>query len=558
MVRRRRAAAFTWAVLIGWVALFLVLNTGFSANSQNWRWYALLPVELLGLAAAILLAQAAPALRPALKLLAVILLPLGLFLHVMDMAAKSIYGRSIDLVFDAAQIPHVLDLLAASMGWAIVILAVAGILLAAALLIAATGWVTAQSFSIGARLPTSAGGRAVMAGVAFCLLAGGALDQARQVEPRDAFTSASVWGAARHHARVALLWIDDGALIVETYRAQRGAVRDGQTTLPGLKGADVYLIFIESYGASILRRPEHRARIDALYADYAQSFAADGRGVASTLVRSSTFGGLSWLAHLTTTTGAWIDENLEYRAYLQSDLDMLSTIMRRSGYDTSVFMPGIRRLWPEGALLNFDRTFVAQDFGYSGVEFGYFFIPDQFTLERVPSLLPSAGPRFAQIALVSSHYPFIPIPPFLENRDDVMVPEAWAPAAKAAGSFTRQDWATPLDGYIDGVSYSLRSALDFVDRHTTPDDIVIVMGDHQPWTVISDDLGGHAVPIHLFTGRDEILRCFLQDGYNDGLDPDRDGPLYGMESILQRLVLHFGDAAPAEDCAPPIGTPDAG
>ena len=67
-------------------------------------------------------------------------------------------------------------------------------------------------------------------------------------------SSAPAIQAASYHAKIISLWFDDGKAVVEEYRRQRGEVRDGETTLPRLAGTDIYLIFVESYGASLLER----------------------------------------------------------------------------------------------------------------------------------------------------------------------------------------------------------------------------------------------------------------------------------------------------------------
>ena len=76
------------------------------------------------------------------------------------------------------------------------------------------------------------------------------------------------------------------------------------------------------------------------------------------------------------------------------------------------------------------------------------------------------------------------------------------------------------------------------------------MGDHQPWSIVSGNLGGRAAPIHVITGQDHLLRCFKADGFVSGMMPERNEGLYGMDIFLHRLITHFGDAA--DQCGPPF------
>ncbi len=552
IVRTSKTRAGLEFAIVAALLLFF-FNLEYNIYSQAWVFSLRFPIELM----IVILCVAANAAWPGIKRVALpiaaLFLSVGALLHLIDVASSAIYGRTIDLIFDAAQIPHVLDLLATSMGWFIVAplaLAVIAVLIGTVIVFAFS--TRALDVRMAVLAPPQAARRA--AAVLIALVAAQAADLTGVVSNKAMASSAPAIQAASYHAKIISLWFDDGKAVVDEYRRQRGEVRDGETTLPRLAGTDIYLIFVESYGASLLERDEHRAVIEDLYGRYGPALERTGREMASALMESPTYGGLSWLAHLTTTAGAWVDTNLEYRAYLRSDLDTMPRILARGGHETALFMPGIQRYWPESRLLQFDHVYTAHDLDYGGVRFGYFGIPDQFTLERIPQLISKDRPNFVQVALISSHYPFRPIPPFIEDRSTVLDGAVWAPAADAAGSFTREDWAEPADGYIAGASYSLRAALDFTERHTKPEDLVIIMGDHQPWSIVSGNLGGRAAPLHVISGRKDLIACFLADGYQPGLAPVRGNVVYGMDWILQRMVAHFGDRGPSEGCAVPFQT----
>lgn len=535
------------------IAVLIFFNVEFNIYAQEWRFLFRLPVELTVCFGLIAAGRALPFLERMSTIVAKLILSIGAVIHLIDVASRAIYGRAIDLVFDAAQIPHVLDLLAASMGWFLV----APICLAVLGILATSGWLVARSSGVLSACVdyfVGFGRPRIVFALSLLLVTAQIADLSGILTQKAYASSAPAVKAASYHAKIVSLWLDDGKSVVEDYRKMRGEIRDGITTLPRLKDVNVYLVFVESYGASLLERDAHRTVIESIYAEYDARFSTDGRKSVSTLLESPTYGGLSWLAHLTTTAGAWIDTNLEYRAYIRSGMDTLQTILGRTGHETALFMPGIKRYWPEGQLLKFDYLMTAQDFDYQGISFGYFGIPDQFTLERIPTLQPEQTPRFVQVALISSHYPFRPLPPFIEDRTRILDPTVWKPAADAAGSFDVEDWADPADGYIAGVQYSLRAALDFTARHTTPEDLVIVMGDHQPWSVVSGNLGGRAAPIHIFSGRQDLLDCFRSDGFRTGIYPKRGDVLFGMDWMLQRLVAHFGDQGPDEGCARPLSS----
>lgn len=556
MFRRSVSDQSRFRIIVGFtavVALLLVFfNTEFNIFTQQWVFQARLPIELMIVILLAATGAAWPTVRPISLVVAATFLSIGGLLHLIDVASSAIYGRPIDLIFDAAQIPNVLDLIASSMGWVIVApLTIAAIV--ALLGVIALFAIAALRLGFQMRgLVGSTGAKRAVAALLLLVLAQTA-DLTGLLSNTAKASSAPAFQAASYHAKILSLWFDDGRAVIEEYRRQRGQIRDGETTLPRLADINVYLIFVESYGASLLEREAHREVMQGIYNRYTPSLDGGDRETVSTLVESPTYGGLSWLAHLTVTSGAWVDTNLEYRAYLRSNLDTMQKILARGGHETTLFMPGIQRYWPESALLNFDHVYTAGDLAYDGIRFGYFGIPDQFTLERIPQLIASDRPNFVQVALISSHYPFRPIPPYIEDSSKILDGKAWSPAAEAAGSFTTADWADPADGYIAGASYSLRAAFDFAERHTTPDDLVIILGDHQPWSIVSGNLGGRAAPIHVITGRKDLLACFQADGYRPGLAPERGMVAYGMDWILQRLVAHFGDRGPVRGCAAPYG-----
>ena len=124
-----------------------------------------------------------------------------------------------------------------------------------------------------------------------------------------------------------------------------------------VKGADVLLLFLESYGAVSWDRP---ALVEALAASRARldtDIRDTGRRVVSALVESTTFGGKSWLAHISLLSGTEVrDEHTNVRLMAQRRETMVSAFSRQ-GYRTVAIMPGVRAAWPEGAFYGFDEIY---------------------------------------------------------------------------------------------------------------------------------------------------------------------------------------------------------
>ena len=52
-----------------------------------------------------------------------------------------------------------------------------------------------------------------------------------------------------------------------------------------------------------------------------------------------------------------------------------------AGYRSILLTPGIRGPWPAGRALRFDRIAAAADVAYEGQGFGWWYVPDQYSLD---------------------------------------------------------------------------------------------------------------------------------------------------------------------------------
>src|SRR5262249_2198370 len=176
-----------------------------------------------------------------------------------------------------------------------------------------------------------------------------------------------------------------------------------------LEGADVFLVFIESYGAV-----SDDARFAAKLAPSRARLAADihqtGREVVSAYIESPTFGGSSWLRPLSLLSGLAGRDPDTNALLMTQPRDTLVKLFARRGFRTVGLMPGLRQQWPEGRFYGFDEIYGADRLAYRGPEFGWFALPDQFSLARFDQLEADAGPRprFVFFPTISTHFPFSP------------------------------------------------------------------------------------------------------------------------------------------------------
>ncbi len=111
--------------------------------------------------------------------------------------------------------------------------------------------------------------------------------------------------------------------------------------LTGLRGKDVILSFVESYGRDAVQNPEFDGQVlQQLRADDGKLTAA-GFSARSGFLTSSTSGGNSWLAHSTLLSGLQIDNQQRYRSLVTTDRLTLTKAFSRAGFRTVGVEPGV-------------------------------------------------------------------------------------------------------------------------------------------------------------------------------------------------------------------------
>ena len=256
-----------------------------------------------------------------------------------------------------------------------------------------------------------------------------------------------------------------------------------------------------------------------------------------------TQGGQSWLSHATFANGLWIDDQSRYQAVLASGRQTLFHHARRAGFDTVAVMPAITRPWPESAAMGFDRVLAAGDLGYRGQPFNWVTMPDQFTLTAIERLRAArVGNRrlFLQVALISSHAPWVPVPQMLpwERITDGAGFDAMATAGPTPEEVWR-DLDRVRSQYRAAIDYSLRAVTEFAARQGPDGPLLIVLGDHQAAPRIALD-EGRDVPIHVI-GPPALVARAAAWGLSPGLIPPADAIPLPMDR-MRDLILDGFDA----------------
>ncbi|WP_117194545.1 sulfatase-like hydrolase/transferase [Rhizobium terrae] len=308
-----------------------------------------------------------------------------------------------------------------------------------------------------------------------------------------------------------------------------------------LAGTDVVLIFIESYGRSAIEDPRYAARIGSRLASVEDEIRAAGLQARSGWLTSPTVGGISWLAHGTLLSGLWINNQGRYDRMITSERPSLNSLFRASGWKTAAVMPAITLDWPEAGYFGYDSILDAAALGYRGKPFNWITMPDQYTLEAFERLERPAGhkPVMAEMALISSHAPWTPIPKLIDW--DMVGDGSVFNGQAESGDPPSIVWADPgrvRTQYIASIDYTLETLGSYMVR-CGGNTLFILLGDHQPASIVTGEGASRDVPMHIVTGNPGLLKRLEGWNWQSGMLPAKDTPVYRMDEFRRMLVESF-------------------
>ena len=444
-----------------------------------------------------------------------------------DVTAPALYGRPVNLYWDAQHLPNIAAMLAAvARPW--LLAAFVAFVIA---FVAALGGVLHWAL---ARLQRSLLGDAQRRGL-------GAL---------AAVLVASFFVGRAFEWPIGY-WFSDP--VVATYRDQLAFVVEARSAaarheLPArplarsdlgrVAGADVLLMFLESYGAVSYDSPEISPIVARGRRELAAAATATGREVSSAFFESPTFGGLSWLAHSTLLSGLDVRDAGTYDLLLTQQRPTLPKLFASLGFRTLAVMPGLKNEWPEGAFYGFDTILGERELDYRGPDFGWWRIPDQYSLAKLDAvaLAPSQrAPVFLFFPTINTHIPFRPTPPYQPDWARVLTQHPFDAAAVAASIAQAPDWTSLGVPYAESFVYTLDYLAAYLRAKPDADFVLVLVGDHQPAASVTGVGARWDVPVHVITRRGAVTGALREAGFVAGLDLSssaRIGTLADLTSVL--------------------------
>jgi phosphatidylglycerophosphate synthase len=325
----------------------------------------------------------------------------------------------------------------------------------------------------------------------------------------------------------------------------RFSATPGNRVLTGLRGKDILVVFVESYGRVAVQDSSFSPRIDAALERGAAQLRASGFSSRSAFLTSPTFGGLSWLAHSTLQSGVTVNGQWRYDQLVKKDRLTLTRAFKRAGWRAVGAMPGNHRAWPEGSTFyHYDRVYDRRNFGYRGPDFGLPPMPDQYTLlalQRRELAKRHRPPLFAEVDLISSHAPWTRIPQLI-TWDDVGDGSIFdrLPAEESTEASLFGDSERARAAYGHSIEYSLRTIFSFLQRYGRDNLVLVVLGDHQPATVVTGQDASHDVPISVIAHDPKVMRRIAGWSWDDGMLPSPRAPVWPMAAFRDRFLTAFG------------------
>ncbi len=293
---------------------------------------------------------------------------------------------------------------------------------------------------------------------------------------------------------------------------------------------NIYIFFIESYGLSTLR-------IDKNVSNFLQNLPQElnnrHQKYFSGILESPVFGGQSWMAYASLNCGLHVDNQLKFKSIFRSQVKCLPEILKNYGYFSIEIKPGTKQplLKEEIEKYKFDKSIIAKDLDYHSIPIGWGAIPDEYSLARFfLDLLPSfpKKPKLIEFFLVSSHTPWEYEIPILGIEKKLI-----NDFGRSYNSIELKKIEDTDLAYTRSILYDLKLIKTVIQKFTTRDDIIIILGDHPPNNIVSNFYNLNLVPIHVITphwigGFEEFL--------SHGLIPDTEKDIIQMKDFSERFL----------------------
>ena len=550
--RALRLAVTVLAVVLVWADLLV--------PDRAWQFspaaFIRIPVELLILVAVALVLPVWP--RRIVAAIAGVLFGLLPLVNILDIAFFDEEDRAFNPVYDWGEIGPAIGVVRNSIGPTLTSILLVVVLLGLVLLLGAIVASTIHITTVAAR-HRRATTRGLAAVAAVCALCAGL---SLQLIPGFPVASTSAAGLAVAQVRAAQAAISDERHFAQLISSpDPGAKVPASDLLTRLRGKDVIIAVVESYGQVAVQGTSFSRGVDAFLRQRTASLARAGWSTQSAWTTSPGFGGISQLSHSTLQSGLWVDSQERYAQLIASKRFTLSDAFDKAGWRTVGDEPADDGPFPAGtAFYHYDKVFNRFNEGYHGATFSYPSMPDQYTLAEFQrsELAPGHKPVMAEIDLLSSHTPFVPLPTMVPwskvgngSIYDPMIAHTER-ATAVLGNATKE-----REAFAKSIEYSMQALTSWVTEVNDPNLVLILLGDEQPGAPITSPGASHAVVISIVARDPSVFRQIAPWHWQDGLLPGPHAPLEPMDAFRNQFLGAFSTASsqPASALGPAASKP---
>jgi phosphatidylglycerophosphate synthase len=547
----RLAVRFTIAALalaLLWFALLLPERT----YQLSFGDFVRIPIELLVLVAVALVLPPWP--RRIVAAVAGVLFGLLIFAKFLNMGYYDLLNRAFNPVTDWGEIAQAKGVLQDAIGAKLTIVAAIVLVIGLALLLGAIIAAAVHITAVATRHR-----RGTVRGVAaLAAIWGLSAGLSLQLIPGSPVASASETGLAVEQVRATQAALADPRVFGQAIHSpDPEAAIPASNLLTGLRGKDVIIAFVESYGQVAVQGTSFSPGVDAVLRQQAGLLARAGWSTQSAWAGSPTSGGVSWLAHSTVQSGLWVNSQQRYDELLASQRFTLSDAFNKAGWHTVADDPSDNTTWAPGTYFyHYDQTYNRLNVGYHGPTFSYSAMPDQYTLagfQRL-ELTPGHKPVMAEIDLTTSHTPWAPLPTMVPwnkvGNGSVFAPQ---PAESESVPEVWSNTNTVRQFYGRSIQYTMTALTSWVTELNDPNLVLILLGDHQPHSTVSGNEPNNEVPISIVTRAPSVLKQISSWHWQNGLLPAPSAPLAPMDAFRNQLLNTFSSKPPARN-APAQGS----
>jgi hypothetical protein len=170
-------------------------------------------------------------------------------------------------------------------------------------------------------------------------------------------------------------------------------------------------------------------------------------------------------------------------------------------------------------------------------------MPDQYTLaalQRMELAKRHRPPLFAEVDLLSSHIPWTRIPrliPWDALGDGSIFRHL--PAEVSSRSALFSDPAAIREAYGDSIRYTMSAIFSFLQRYGRKNLVAVVLGDHQPATIVTGQGASHDVPVSVIAHDPRVLDRIGGWGWQAGMRPSPQAPVWRMNAFRDRFLTAF-------------------